>query len=65
MKLIDFGAAEKSDPYTVFNIPFGTAYYIAPEILRKKYDIRADIWSCGIILYLLLTGKVPFNGMND
>ena len=43
----------------------GTCYYIAPEVIRRSYDSKADVWSCGIILYILIAGYPPFNGNND
>lgn len=43
----------------------GTCYYIAPEVIRRSYDSKADVWSCGIILYILFAGYPPFNGNSD
>ena len=62
IKLIDFGTAKIFKPGKKMNKFIGTSYYIAPEVLKEKYDEKCDVWSCGIILYILLCGYPPFNG---
>ena len=65
VKLCDFGTShifkigEKEKGIT------GSSYYIAPEVLNKKYDFKCDLWSVGVVMYVLLTKKIPFKGQSD
>ena len=66
IKLIDFGLGIILGPNEKSEQPFGTVSYVAPEVLSgKKYDKSVDIWSLGILSYLLLVGRLPFNDSND
>ena len=65
LQLIDFGFAKKLEPGEYLKESHGTPYYIAPDVLNFHYDTKCDIWSAGIILYIMLAGKPPFNGKED
>ena len=62
IKVIDFGLSQACDR---LKTKVGTAYYVSPEILSGNYTQLCDIWSAGVILYILLSGDPPFNGPND
>ena len=65
IRVIDFGLSQVISPNTKLKTKVGTAYYVAPEILKGSYTEKCDIWSAGVILYILLSGSPPFNGPND
>ena len=62
IKLIDFGMAIKLGNVSDMNSLVGTPYYLAPEVLRGNYGMHCDIWSLGVVMYLLLSGCYPFEG---
>ena len=65
VKLIDFGTAKIFEKGHQENKYVGSSYYMAPEIIKRKYDEKCDLWSIGVIMYILLTGRPPFDGNDD
>lgn len=65
VKIIDFGTALICPPNSNINGVTGTPYYIAPEVLLRRYTPKCDVWSLGVIMYILLSGMPPFNGETD
>ena len=78
IKIIDFGLSQYSSNKLVNLMEIisgdktinmteivGTSHYISPEVLKEKYNQKCDIWSAGVILYTMLSGKFPFNGKSE
>ena len=71
IKLIDFGLSKRfgsmvqTQTKVKLQTIVGTPYYVAPEVLSGDYDSSCDIWSLGIILFILLCGYPPFEGDNN
>jgi calcium-dependent protein kinase len=60
IKLIDFGCSKFFTKDQKLSDIIGTCLYIAPEVVLNDYDEKSDLWSCGVIMYILLSGKAPF-----
>ena len=66
LKLIDFGCAKIFSKYKKnFKDTIGTLIYCSPEVLKNNYSKQCDIWSCGVIMYVLLSGHFPFFGKTE
>jgi serine/threonine protein kinase len=65
LKLIDFGLSTHFTQGHRLSRVVGSSYYVAPEVLKKSYTEACDLWSLGVIVYMLLSGAPPFYGKND
>ena len=65
VKIIDFGTAKIFEKNKSEDVIIGSLYYIAPEVLKKNYNEKCDLWSVGVILYMALVGKAPYDGKSD
>ena len=69
IKIVDFGLSRHDNVGScvdgVMKTKVGTPYYVAPEVLNRKYTKACDMWSIGVIVYILLCGYPPFYGEND
>jgi len=65
VKICDFGTSKMVEKGAIQRKLVGSSYYIAPEVIKKNYNEKCDIWSCGVIMYILLSGRPPFGGDDD
>ena len=65
IKIIDFGTAKIFEKNKTEKAVIGSSYYIAPEVLKQKYNEKCDTWSVGVKLYMTLVGVAPFDGRTD
>jgi len=65
LKLIDFGFSRVWSPNTKMATSCGTLAYVAPEVLKKSYTSQCDLWSLGVIAFVLLLGHMPFHGTEE
>ena len=65
IKMIDFGFSKHYLHKEHMHEVVGTSYYIAPEVLERDYTQKSDIWSLGVIFFMMLCGRCPFGGTDD
>ncbi|XP_028842978.1 myosin light chain kinase, smooth muscle-like [Denticeps clupeoides] len=66
IKIIDFGLARKLDPSCPLSVMQGTPEFVAPEVINfEPVSLTTDMWSVGVICYILLSGESPFQGDSD
>lgn len=65
IKIIDFGVASKFEEGKQMTTKIGTPFYVAPQVLDGSYTESCDLWSCGVIMYILLCGYPPFTGETE
>lgn len=65
IKMIDFGLSKQVHDNESMHTMSGSPYYIAPEVFLQRYNFKIDIWSMGVVLYIMLSGKVPFPGRTE
>lgn len=65
LKIIDFGTSRHFVKNVQMGERIGSVYYMAPEVITGNYDEKCDIWSLGVILFILLSGYPPFSGADD
>ena len=64
LKVIDFGTATSIKSDEDLTVTIGTPHYIAPEVLEESYGLKCDVWSCGVLAYVMLAGRLPFDGQS-
>jgi len=65
VKVGDFGLSRQFKPNEVFTARVGTPTHWAPEVLERKYTKKCDLWACGVVMYHILSGSLPFSDEND
>ena len=65
IKLCDFGTSVLFQDGEIEKLMAGSSFYIAPEVFNRNYNFKCDLWSCGVIMFVLLTKKIPFFGDNN